>query len=102
MTGSPPRGKQFRGTGHGGGADHQGDGQAPAAASSPSPSTHGASGPRTRSCAQRGPRRTGARHDVEDHDDDDDDEGDGDDHGAQPSEDFCDTSLTKSNLTVRG
>ncbi|EGD80067.1 hypothetical protein PTSG_13028 [Salpingoeca rosetta] len=68
-----------------GGADHQGDGQAPAAASSPSPSTHGASGPRTRSRAQRGPRRTGARHNVEDHDDDDDDEGDGDDHGAQPS-----------------
>ncbi|EGD72981.1 hypothetical protein PTSG_13208 [Salpingoeca rosetta] len=67
-----------------GGADHQGDGQAPAAASSPSPSTHGASGPRTRSRAQRGPRRTGARHDVADHDDDDD-EGDGDDHGAQPS-----------------
>ncbi|EGD77111.1 hypothetical protein PTSG_12587 [Salpingoeca rosetta] len=68
-----------------GGADHQGDGQAPAAASSPSPSTHGASGPRTRSRAQRGPRRTGARHDAGDHDDDDDDEGDGDDHGAQPS-----------------
>ncbi|EGD82707.1 hypothetical protein PTSG_03367 [Salpingoeca rosetta] len=67
-----------------GGADHQGDGQAPAAASSPSPSTHGASGPRTRSRAQRGPRRTGARHDVADHDDDDD-EGDGDDHGAHPS-----------------
>ncbi|EGD79212.1 hypothetical protein PTSG_12961 [Salpingoeca rosetta] len=41
-------------------------------------------GPRTRSRAQRGPRRTGARHDVADHDDDDD-EGDGDDHGAHPS-----------------
>ncbi|EGD77676.1 hypothetical protein PTSG_12790 [Salpingoeca rosetta] len=68
-----------------GGADHQGDGQAPAAASSPSPSAHGASGPRTRSRAQRGPRRTGVRHDAGDHDDDDDDEGDGDDHGAQPS-----------------
>ncbi|EGD74263.1 hypothetical protein PTSG_12423 [Salpingoeca rosetta] len=68
-----------------GGADHQGDGQAPAAASSPSPSTHGASGPRTRSRAQRGPRRTGVRHDAGDHDDDDDDEGDGDDHGAHPS-----------------
>ncbi|EGD79216.1 hypothetical protein PTSG_09938 [Salpingoeca rosetta] len=68
-----------------GGADHQGDGQAPAAASSPSPSAHGASVPRTRSRAQRGPRRTGVRHDAGDHDDDDDDEGDGDDHGVQPS-----------------